>query len=509
MLAMDEIHFIRQLYYEQGKDISAISAETGHDRKTVTKYLDMTDFNSPEPKAYDPEMMCPKLDAYKPLIDEWLTGDRKAPRKQRHTAKRVYHRLQSEVNGFDCSYRLVAKYVAYRKSQLKLDKGKGYLPLIHHPGEAQADFGAAQFFENSMVRDGKYLVLSFPYSNAGYVQLMYGENAECFMESMDAIFRYIGGVPHEVWFDNTSTIVTKILKNGGRQLTDKFLRFSEHYGFQYRFMNPESGWEKGNVENKVGYSRRNYLVPPPRFTDLSDFNRQILDDCTRDMNREHYHYDQTILERYDEDKKALLPIPDIAFDSARYENAHTDKWGKFTLESGKHEYSVSPDYASSNVWLKITSSHVHVMNMQHNNIVTHKRLYGDSKQSSMEWLPYLKAISRKPRSLFNSGIYDMMPEGMQEYMKTCGSTDRGAILKVLAELTDRTGFDSAVQTVNQALLYQVKDPDSLKNLYRRLYSDVPELPPMPSQNGVPGLRQMPVDLASYDRLLKRGGVANG
>jgi hypothetical protein len=94
-------------------------------------------------------------------------------------------------------------------------------------------------------------------------------------------------------------------------------------------------------------------------------------------------------------------------------------------------------------------------------------------------------------------------------MKTCGSTDRGAILKVLAELTDRTGFDSAVQTVNQALLYQVKDPDSLKNLYRRLYSDVPELPPMPSQNGVPGLRQMPVDLASYDRLLKRGGVANG
>jgi hypothetical protein len=149
------------------------------------------------------------------------------------------------------------------------------------------------------------------------------------------------------------------------------------------------------------------------------------------------------------------------------------------------------------------------MNMQHNNIVTHKRLYGDSKQSSMEWLPYLKAISRKPRSLFNSGIYDMMPEGMQEYMNTCGSTDRGAILKVLAELTDRTGFDSAVQTVNQALLYQVKDPDSLKNLYRRLYSDVPELPPMPSQNGVPGLRQMPVDLASYDRLLKRGGVANG
>ena len=79
----------------------------------------------------------------------------------------------------------------------------------------------------------------------------------------------------------------------------------------------------------------------------------------------------------------------------------------------------------------------------------------------------------------------------------------------LAELTNRTGFDSALQTVNQALLYQVKDPDSLKNLYRRLYADVPELPPLPQQGGVPKIVQMPVDLSSYDRLLEKGGAANG
>ena len=103
----------------------------------------------------------------------------------------------------------------------------------------------------------------------------------------------------------------------------------------------------------------------------------------------------------------------------------------------------------------------------------------------------------------------MMPENMQRYMKSCGSTDRGAILKVLAELTGRTGFDSALQTVNQALLYQVWDPDSLKNLYRRLYADVLELPPMPFQSGVPALKQMPVDLISYDLLLQKGGTANG
>src|SRR5699024_11517928 len=116
MIAMDKVHSIRQLFYEQGKSVSAIAAETGHDRKTISKYLDMTDFNTPEPKKEDPENMCPKLDAYKPLIDQWLLDDRKAPRKQRHTAKRVFKRLQTETEDFDCSYRLVAQYVAYRKS---------------------------------------------------------------------------------------------------------------------------------------------------------------------------------------------------------------------------------------------------------------------------------------------------------------------------------------------------------------------------------------------------------
>ena len=509
MLAMDKIHFIRTLYYEQAKDIPTIIKETGYDRKTIVKYLDMTDFNLPESEPSDPEAICPKLDIYKPMIDEWLIGDRKAPRKQRHTAKRVFRRLVKEVPGFDCSYRLVAQYVAFKKKQLNLDNRKGYIPLIHYPGEAQSDFGAATFFENGTEHEGKYLVLSFPYSNAGFPQLMYGENAECFMESMIAIFKHIGGVPTEIWFDNASTMVTKILKNGGRELTDKFIRFSSHYGFTYKFMNPYSGNEKGNVEAKVKYARNNFLVPVPRFVSLSDYNIQLLKEADEDTDREHYrHEDITIETLFNEDRKTLLPLPDTDFDCARYETAKTDKWGRFTLEKGKHEYSASPESSESSVWLKITSDKVFVMDMEQKPIATHRRLYGDRKQSSMDWVPYLTTISRKPRSLFNSGIYDMMPAPMQDYVKSCSSSDRGRVLKVLAEQTKRTGFDSAIQTVEQALLYRATDPDSLQNLYRRLFSDVPVLPPMPAQKGMPGVIQMPVNLKAYDTALK-GGVMNG
>lgn len=510
MIAMDKINHIRQLYYEQGHDIPAIIAETGHDRKTIVKYLDMTDFNLPEPEPIVPEAICPKLDRFKPIIDSWLQEDKKAPRKQRHTAKKVFKRLEKEVEGFDCSYRLVAQYVAFRKRQLHLENQKCYLPLIHYAGEAQADFGAAMFFENGLQYEGKYLALSFPQSNAGYLQLMYGENAECFMEGMIAIFRHIGGVPTEIWFDNSATIVTKILKDGKRDITDKFLRFSNHFGFTYKFMNPESGAEKGSVEAKVKYVRSNFLVPIPRFISLADKNALLLKECDEDFDREHYRHDGvTINDLFEEDKKALLPFPDTGFDCSRYEPARTDKWGRFTLEEGKHEYSASPEHSCDTVWLKITSDKVYVMDMEHKPIATHRRLYGGHKQSSMDWIPYLKAISQKPRSLFNSGIYDMMPASMQEYVRKCSSTDRGKILKVLAEQTERTGFESAVNTVQQALMYQANDPDSLQNLYRRLYSDVPVLPPLPPQESVPGIIQMPVNLSAYDMALKKGGAGNG
>lgn len=127
----------------------------------------------------------------------------------------------------------------------------------------------------------------------------------------------------------------------------------------------------------------------------------------------------------------------------------------------------------------------------------------------MDWLPYLKYIARKPRSLFNSGIYDLMPEVMQKYMIGCGSTDRGKILKVLSNLTDRTGFDSAVRTVEEAIRYQTKDPESLGNLYRRLYSDVPALPPLDAGMNIPLGKIIPfndTDLSRLDTVLEGGAV---
>lgn len=508
MLTMDKIKDIRFRYFVKEEKISHIARELHIDWKTVQKYVDMTDFNKSAPKPAFEQRFCPKLDPYKPTIDQWLEEDKKAPRKQRHTAKRVFNRLVKEVPGFDCSYRTVASYYKVKHKEIFSGARDGFLPLEHSPGEAQVDFGAADFYENGRRISGKYLQVSFPYSNKGYTQLFYGENMECLLEGLVAIFRHIGVVPEELWFDNTTTIVTKIIKGGGRQTTERFERFREHYRFQAIFMNPGGSHEKGNVENKVGYQRRNFLVPMPRFLLLSDFNRQLFDMCEEDADRDHYRYNQTIEERFAEDLKHCHPLPEIEFDLDGKKSVKTNNWGKFYLNKGLHEYSVSPKHANTAVNLTLTSSLVIVLDENYREIVRHKRLYGDTKQQSMDWLPYLKQLSIRPRALKYSGIYDMMPSTMKQFLEGCTNTETGKVLKVLAELTDRTGFDSAINTINQALCYGASDADSLKNLYRRIYADMPELPPMPLSPGIPDIGQMTSNLISYDVLLRKRGTSN-
>lgn len=512
MTTMDQIHRIRELFYEQDKNLNEIAIIMGCDWRTVRKYVDMENFNSPLPTPASSEALESKLDPFSPLIDEWLLADKLAPRKQRHTAKRIFKRLKDEADGFDCSYRLVALYVKQKKEELQLKRTDGYIPLEHRPGESQADFGTADFYENGKLHhEAKYLVLSFPYSNGGFIQLNYGENMECLLEGLIAIFEHIGGVPTEIWFDNTRTIVTKIIKGGGRSLTVRFQRFCEHYRIKPVFMNPESGWEKGNVENKVGYLRRNELVPVPRFDNLMEKNRHLLSRCEIDMQREHYTdgSDRYISEMFEEDTARLLPLPSIAFDTALYTTAKTDKYGKFTLNAGKHLYSASPAFCESIVNLKITSSTVIVMDTDMHEVVRHKRLYGVERER-MDWLPYLTYIARKPRSLRNSGIYEMMPHTMRLYMDQCESKERGRVLKVLAELTERTGFTSAIETIDEAVRLNAIDPDSLQNLYRRTYADVPPLPSLETGGFMPQQRIIPFrnDLNMLDAALKKGGAAN-
>ncbi len=177
MLTMAEVENIREMYFNKGFSISRIAREVKRDRKTIRNYLLQDDWNK-NPK--EPIERSSKLDRYKTTIDEWLEADRRMRKKQRHTARRVYDRLCELFgdDGFACSYRTVAGYVAEAKERIYGER-RGFLPLEHRPGEAQVDFGKAEFIENGTRYYGSYLNVSFPYSNGGFLQLFKGENFEC------------------------------------------------------------------------------------------------------------------------------------------------------------------------------------------------------------------------------------------------------------------------------------------------------------------------------------------
>jgi len=501
---MTQVHNIRKLYFEEGKNINQISKQTGFDRKTVRNYLKIDDFNVPiPPAAYAASY--PKLDAYKPEIDSWLIDDKKAKPKQRHTAKRVFDRLGEKYSSsFNCSYRTVAGYVAYRKKEI-FSKRAGVLPLDHIAGEAQVDFGDCQFYEKERLRDGKYLNLSFPKSNKGYFQVFKGENSQCLFEGLKTIFNHIGGVPGRLWFDNASTIVTKVLKDGERNLTNDFLRFREHYRFEANFCSVNAGCEKGNVEGKVGYHRRNMLVPVPRFNSIIDFNKELLLLCEKDAQREHYRKEASHEELYAADKTALLKLPQEGFDASKYIPVRTNGYGRFYLNNGLHEYSVSPKYKNSHVLVKITAFEVIALDESYREIVVHERFYGNYKQQSMKWLPYLTQLSRCPGALKYTGIYQMLPEAIQQYLEKCSKSQKGKVLQAIASLTQANGFEQALITVGSALNYSAADADSLLSLHSRLNASSVHLEPIKLAGNIPHLKKYIPNLQAYDRNLFKAG----
>ena len=208
------------------------------------------------------------------------------------------------------------------------------------PGEAQADFGEADIVEAGTRRIMKYLIVSFPASNAAYMQAFGGETAECVIQGLTDVFNHLGGVPLRIVFDNASGV--------GRRVHDKvtfselFLRFKCHYGFSVSFCNPESGNEKGNVENKVGYVRRNFFVPLPVIESMQSWNRELFAQAERDFDRLHYKKGRSIAELFEEDKKALGSLPEKPFRIERFERVKTDGYGKFCLD-GKHWFSSAPE----------------------------------------------------------------------------------------------------------------------------------------------------------------------
>lgn len=461
-LAMTEMYDIKNLYENEGLSYRAIMAKTGHSYRTVKKYADRTDWNVDEQS--DPNERSPRypvLGPMIPIIDAILEADRKVPRKQRHTAKRI-HVLLCEEHDFKGSYSAVKKYVSKKKKALGTHADDGALPLKQIPGTAQVDFGEVVYLDDSNAeRKAWMLAVSFPYSNRAYARLVPSQNQDCFLESMKDIMETAGGVPIAMRFDNLKPAVRRVLVGRERELTEGFARFAAHYGFRTEFCAPAAGNEKGNVENKVGYVRRNFFNGLPQISSFQEVNAELDVWCEKDSMREHYRHGELIAELWKEDLKALRELPAEPLRICHDEYLVLNKYGYATFETNK--YGLDPTLNGSIVRARVWYDRIEFFN-EGELLCTYPRSYG-KREENLNPVMYLKASLRKPNAVTETRFFDGFPESIRKVLAGSTSSERRSILELLQELTEHSSFDECAEAFSMAGENGMTDAQSIRQCH--------------------------------------------
>ena len=499
MITMAESNYIKELYENEGLSLREISRRTKRSFQTVQKHAYQEDWREEKVPDLKAEHY-PSLKEYIPAIDEWMEADRKVPRKQRHTAMRIYHRLREEL-GYGGCYSSVKRYVRKKKEMLRL-VSEGCLPLAQPKGQGQVDFGECLYYDGQgRACKGWALTVSFPQSNKGYTQLYPAQNQECLLTGLQRVFEHIGGVPPRLKFDNLSAAVVKVLKGGERALTEGFQRFKLHYRFQADFCNPAAGNEKGNVENKVGYSRRNAFVPVPTITCLDKFNEGLWEWCEKDAERLHYKYKVPIQELWEGDRESLLALPEYPFPVFRYETVAVNKCGLATIDTNK--YGLAPALAGRTVQTKIFYDHVEFY-YDHQLVAQYRRSYGRNEEV-YDWTQYVGALLRKPGAVEHTRFFQRMPEQWQGLLARSKGRERKDALQLLSEIV----ADGNVELCDEALALAAEngrtDPDSIRQCYYMIARKEFRPDPLKLKRAGPQLGYNP-NLTAYDGLM--GGACN-
>ena len=223
---------VRHAVRIEGISERAAAERFGINARTVSKMLK---FSVPPGYVRRKPPFRPKLEEFIGIIDAILAADKDRPKKQRHTSKRIFERLRDE-HGFTGKITIVKDYVAdWRQRSQEM-----FVPLVHPPGHAQADFGEALGVIGGVERKIHYLAMDLPHSDAIFVVAYPAETTEAFCDGHVRAFDFFGGVPQSILYDNTKIAVAKILGDGKRKRTRVFSELRSHYLFNDRFGRPVS-----------------------------------------------------------------------------------------------------------------------------------------------------------------------------------------------------------------------------------------------------------------------------
>ncbi len=442
----------------------------------------------------------PKLEPVLPIIHQMLEADRQAPKKQRHTAKRIFERLRAE-HGYAGGQTVVKDAVrAWKQSHQEV-----FLPLSHPPGEAQVDFGGAAVRLNGVETKVALFVLTLPYSGAIFIQAFPRECTETFLEGHRRAFEFFGGVPRRISYDNSAIAVIEVLKGRARKLTREFLRLQSHYLFQEHFCLVRRANEKGHVERLVGFARRNFLVPVPAVESLAALNEQLGEQCMADLAERTRGKPAPKSELLREDRAAFLPLPKQPFEARRVADRAADSQSLVRFDD--NDYSVPVQYAHRKLLVVATVEEVRLLH-EDRLVAKHSRCWG-RERTFFEPIHYLALLERKPGGIDYARPLEHwdLPEcfGLLRRRLEAADGQHGtrSYIRVL-RLLEKFSLAQLASAVEYALDIDVIDADSIRTIVEHRSDQPVELFPLDGRPHLAHVQVETTDVSSYQALLSEG-----
>lgn len=472
---------IREMH-ARGCSEREIARTLGISRNTVSKYVRKGDFSPEPPVAPAPDR--PTMRPHARTVESWLEADLGAPRKQRHTAKRVFDRLRDE-EGYKGSLSTVERFVREWREAHR-GAGAGFLELEWPAGVAQVDYGEC-FADIGGSRERLHaLVVSFPHSNARFEVLTRAQRSENACWALAEVFHATGRAPASLVLDNA----TECGRRAGEVVRESalFSALRAHYGCSVTFCNPYAGHEKGSVENAVGFLRRNLMVPVPAAPTLDELNARLLEGCMRLLDAERTPGGPTVRELFGEDLAAGIPLPADRFDAVRWERRRADKEGRVRVDGSL--YLAGPYWHGRDMVVGVRNSTVELLDARGRRAALLPRSYVPGGATVRDPATLIPALTARPRAWPESPLRAEVPPALREALDSASLAERRSVLRAVGRASEASGFAAAVEAGARICASgRLPDDASCDLLARRVASGGPD----------PAGR---ADLSVYDGLIR-------
>lgn len=455
MLIVESIAKIRRMHHVDGTGFKTIAKKLNLSKNTVKEIIKS---NKTRQKYKRTKKIYPALEGFKKALIEKLEFDKKEPKKRRRTSKKLFEEL--EAIGYKGKYGAVNNFVNEWKLQNNIKNKNAFVPLSFDPGESfQFDWSTEKVILCGEPITVKISQIRLCYSRIFIVIAYLNEKLEMVMDAHDKSFRFFEGVCREGIYDNMKTVVKKILIGKNRKFNEKFMEMASHYLFKLTACTPAAGWEKGQVENQVGTTRRNFFVPTLKANSLEELNKLLEERCLAWAKKtKHPEFkDQTVWEIYQKEKNHLLPYK-YPFEACRVLSTTVSPCCMVNFDTNR--YSVECEYVYQEVEIKIYPEKIIIL--RNDKVIgEHKRSFEKNKPVYNPW-HYVPILERKPGALRNGAPFKelFLPEAMKKVQQILSKKPDGdkEFIKILLEVKEH-GLEKVNSACSQALSQGICNAD--------------------------------------------------